>query len=65
MISQNALLTDKDLAQICGMSPSWVRQQRYRRRHGMDHALTIDPVMIGRCPRYKAQEVEEWISSLH
>ena len=54
---------DKRLAARLDLSTSWVRKQRWLRRHGQDHILTIDPVMIGRSPRYKTADIEIWLDS--
>ncbi|MBL1146214.1 MAG: DNA-binding protein [Proteobacteria bacterium] len=64
MLVEKHLLSDKDLAEMFGMSASWVRQQRFKRRNGDEHSLTIDPVMVGRCPRYRANDVKKWMDSL-
>ncbi|TVQ82919.1 MAG: DNA-binding protein [Micavibrio sp.] len=64
MLVEKQLLSDKDLAKMFGMSASWVRQQRFKRRNGEDHSLTIDPVMVGRCPRYRSADVKKWMESL-
>ena len=58
------LLRDKDVANLLGLSPSWVRVQRWKRRDGQDHTLTVDPVLIGTSPRYKTTDIEEWITTL-
>ena len=58
------LLNDKDLAALCGMSVQWVRAERLKRRRGDKHALTIDPVMIGKSPRYRATDIMRWIEEL-
>jgi hypothetical protein len=50
-------LNDRDIAQLFGMSPGWVRMQRHFRRFGRDHFLTIDPVLIGTRPRYRREDV--------
>ncbi len=55
---------DRDIARLLGMSPGWVRTQRYFRRHGRCHALAIDPVQLGTSPRYRREDVEEWIAAL-
>jgi hypothetical protein len=33
------------------------------RKNGLPHSLTIDPVMIGSAPRYKASDVEAWLAA--
>ena len=58
------LLRDADIAELLGMSKSWVRKQRMLRRRGVDHVLAIDPVMIGPVPRYWLAEVQAWFASL-
>ncbi|MBT5062591.1 MAG: hypothetical protein HOM65_09170 [Verrucomicrobia bacterium] len=58
------LLNDKRIAELFGVSESWVRVQRYNRRHGLSHELNIDPVMIGSMPRYRHEDVIAWIDSL-
>jgi predicted DNA-binding transcriptional regulator AlpA len=63
-VSTNRLLRDADIAELLGMSKSWVRKQRMLRRHGADHVLAIDPVMIGSAPRYWWAEVQAWFASL-
>jgi hypothetical protein len=61
---ENTYQNDKRLADRLDLSPSWVRKQRWLRRHGKDHVLTIDPVMIGDSPRYKSTDIEAWLQSL-
>jgi len=60
----SVLINDADIAGMLGLSRSWVRKQRFDRRHGRPHALTIDPVMIGSAPRYRRSEVIRWVTSL-
>ena len=55
---------DKQIADILCLSISWVRKQRWLRRHGHPHILTLDPVMIGSVPRYCVEDVEAWLLSL-
>jgi hypothetical protein len=57
-------LSDADVAIWLRVSPSWVRVQRYNRRHGLSHKFNIDPVMIGSMPRYRHEDVVAWINSL-
>ena len=56
------LYSDADLAALLKMSRSWVRKQRMLRRAGLPHVLTVDPVMIGKCPRYRRAEIETWLA---
>lgn len=58
------LICDKEVARLIGMSPSWVRVQRWKRRNGEDHTFTIDPILIGSSPRYRAEQIDTWITSL-
>jgi predicted DNA-binding transcriptional regulator AlpA len=58
------LLRDADIAELLGMSKSWVRKQRMLRRRGANHVLAIDPVTIGSVPRYWWPEVQAWFASL-
>lgn len=59
-----AFYTDKDIARRLNLSHSWVRLQRYKRRHGQPHILTLDPRHIGGAVRYVASEVEAFIASI-
>ena len=58
------LVGDTKLASLLAMSNSWVRVERHKRRKGLPHVLNIDPVMIGSSPRYRTEDVEEFISGL-
>jgi len=60
----SVFLNDKDIASELSLSPSWVRKQRWLRRHEEDHVFKVDPVMIGSVPRYRRQDVQEWIDTL-
>jgi predicted DNA-binding transcriptional regulator AlpA len=57
----DALCSDAEVASLLRMSRSWVRKQRMLRRAGKPHILTIDPIMIGSCPRYRFAEIEAWL----
>ena len=57
-------LSDKDLAELVRMSPSWVRKQRHLRFKGENHSLTIEPIYIGSSPRYLNTTVQEWLKGL-
>lgn len=58
------LLRDKEVAKLLGMSQSWVRVQRWKRSVNQPHSLKIDAIMIGKAPRYRLSDVEEWLDSL-
>ena len=60
----SVLIRDADIADMLGMSRSWVRKERFNRRRGLPHTLTIDPVMIGSAPRYRRSEVMDWATYL-
>lgn len=59
------LIRDKEVAIMVGMSASWVRVQRFKRRRGLDHSFKVDPLLIGTSPRYRITDVTEWLSSLN
>jgi hypothetical protein len=61
---ENVLINDRQVASMVSMSTGWVRNQRWRRKHGEDHVLNIDPVMIGAAPRYRSEDVIGWIDTL-
>lgn len=52
-----AFYSDKDVARILNISPSWVRQQRFKRARGLPNGLDLEPRQIGGCVRYVADEV--------
>lgn len=64
MVLTPEFYTDKDVARLLSMSPSWVRVQRLKRRRKEPHILDLDPRMIGSCPRYVRAEVEGLVSRL-
>ena len=55
------LINDAGIAHLACMSRSWVRKERFLRRHGQPHVLDLDPIMIGSSPRYRLDEVIAWI----
>lgn len=58
------LLTDREVADLLSFSVQWVKQQRHKRQSGKPHNFTIDPVSIGSSPRYKLQDVLDWLDKL-
>jgi hypothetical protein len=56
-----ALMNDQDIADLLRVSNSWVRQQRYRRRHGKTHEFAVEPIRIGSMPRYRRNDVLAWV----
>ena len=61
---QTRLMSDKDIAAHLSMSQSWVRQQRWRRKKGEPHFLTIDPIMIGTSPRYRLEDLNKLLEGV-
>ena len=63
-MNEPAFLNDKQIARLLGMSPSWVRGQRFHRKRGLPHVLDLEPRYIGSCPRYVRTEVETLLAAL-
>jgi hypothetical protein len=61
---QPAFYSDKDVARRMSMSPSWVRQQRFKRSRGWPNDFDLEPVRIGSGVRYVAAEVEALIEAI-
>ena len=57
------LVDDAYVAKRLSMSRSWVRKQRFNRRHGLPHVFDIGPVLIGKVPRYRLEDVLAWIEA--
>ncbi len=57
-------LSDKDIAEMLSVSPSWVRKQRHLRGKGESHSLTVDPIYIGSSPRYMVTQIQEWLKEI-
>ena len=60
----NKLINDAQVSDYLSMSRSWIRKERYNRRHNLPHSLTIDPTMVGTSPRYRLSDIEEWMANL-
>ena len=60
----SSFLNDTDVAAALNLSRSWVRKQRWLRRHRMDPVFELDPVMIGSIPRYRKDEFQAWMEGL-
>ena len=59
------LIRDKEVAQMLGVSPGWVRKERHLRKYDKDHSFSIDPVWVSAgTPRYHLSDVTAWIDSL-
>ena len=54
-------VNDAWLANQIGMKIATVRSQRFKRLHGYDHWLDLDPTYIGSKPRYRRSEALEWL----
>ncbi len=63
MSIEPSFYSDRDVAHLLALSPSWVRVQRHKRRKGQPHFLAIDPHYIGRSPRYLKSEVLDFVSN--
>lgn len=59
-----ALLSDRDVARSLSLSLAWVRKQRWLRNRGESHVLTIDPVRLGKIPRYRTADLIAWVEGL-
>ncbi len=55
-MSDTALLTVQDVAELLGVSPAWVYAQ--------SRAGVIPTVTLGRYRRYRKDTIEDWIVSL-
>lgn len=55
---------DSEVATLLGMSSSWVRGQRFKRRRGQEHFLAVDPIYIGKMPKYHRSEIESFINEI-
>jgi hypothetical protein len=55
---------DNEIAALLGMSASWVRGERFKRKNGKKHTLSIDPVYIGKMPKYHRSDIEDLIEDL-
>gem|GEM_PF-6464914 len=52
---------DTDIAAMLGMSLSWVRGQRFKRKKGEDHWFKLDPIMVASKPKYLRETVDQFI----
>ncbi len=57
------LIDDEYIAKYLRVSRSWIRKQRFRRRHALSHIFNVDPIYIGSLPRYSLQEVLAWVQA--
>lgn len=60
---QTTFVDDRWLASRIGMKIATIRSQRFRRLHGQDHWLTLDPHYFGSKPRYRRSEAIAWLES--
>ena len=60
---QTAFIDDAWIADRIGIKIATVRNQRFKRRRGLDHWLHIDPVMFGSLPRYRKSDVIAWLQN--
>ena len=57
------LINDAEIANLLSISRSWVRKQRFNRRHGLAHVFDIEPIMVGSVPRYRLTDVSAWVAA--
>jgi hypothetical protein len=62
LTSGSEFVTDVWLADQLKMAVATIRSQRFKRLHGYDHWLDIDPVYLGSKPRYRRADVTTWLS---
>ena len=58
---QSEFVTDAWLAGQLQMAVATIRSQRFKRLHGLDHWLTIDPTYLGSRPRYRRSAAIIWL----
>lgn len=63
-VVEPAFYSDKDVARRLSMSPSWVRQQRFKRSRGLVSDFDLEPHRIGGGVRYVVAEVEAYIAAI-
>ena len=61
---EDRLIGDTEVAAYLGVSRSWVRQQRFSRKHANPHSFEVDAVYIGSMPRYRLSTVKAWAEGL-
>lgn len=57
------MISDKGLADLLDVSLAWVKQQQHKRKNNQEHALTVDPIYLGKTKRYRLADIEQWIQS--
>ncbi len=61
---RTTLIDDEWLANRTKNAKSTYRVQRWKRRHRQEHWFAVDPVYVGRNPRYRLSDVLAWLDSL-
>jgi predicted DNA-binding transcriptional regulator AlpA len=64
MTTEERLISDGEVAQRLAVSRSWVRKQRFLKRHHLPHVFSLEPVMVGSMPRYRPGDLNQWVGSL-
>ena len=64
VVSMGSFLTDHQVASLLKLSTAWMRKQRHLRKTGKPHILTVDPVLIGKIPRYRSEDIKNWLDNL-
>jgi hypothetical protein len=62
MTNENQLLSDQSVAKLLDVSLAWVRMQKHCRKHGKEHSLDVDPILMGKTKRYRKSDIEAWIA---
>ncbi len=62
-ISATTFVTDRWLADQLQMAVATIRSQRFKRRHGLNHWLDLDPIYIGSKPRYRLSDALKWLDA--
>jgi hypothetical protein len=63
-VVEPAFYSDKDVARRLSMSPSWVRQQRFKKSRGLANDFDLEPCRIGGGVRYVVAEVEAYVAAI-
>jgi len=61
--NNTVIIDDRETAAIIKAKPATIRGQRFKRRKGLDHWFTVDPVMIGSLPRYRKADVLAFVEA--
>ncbi len=62
-VSAPTFVTDRWLSDQLQMAVATIRSQRFKRRHGLNHWLDLDPIYIGSKPRYRLSDALKWLDA--